>query len=119
MLDSPLCIGGNSALPSANLLSLGIMQAGLPSALAKPQLCLWSFNCGLSVVIYLSICYYQTAILQCPVSRYLLGAFHVVHDRYFCVVTAKIACHVLKPNPVLKVFLINLYYFCRVYVNLK
>ena len=48
MLDSPLCIGGNSALPSANLLSLGIMQAGLPSALAKPQLCLWSLSWGLS-----------------------------------------------------------------------
>ena len=40
----PLCMGGYSALPSANLLSLGIMQAGLPSALAKPQLCLWSFS---------------------------------------------------------------------------
>ena len=52
MLDSPLCIGGYSALPSANLLSLGIMQAGLPSALAKPQLCLWSFSCMfLSIVL--------------------------------------------------------------------
>ena len=49
--NSPLCIGGYSALLSANLLSLGIMQAGLPSALAKPQLCLWLLSWGVSVVI--------------------------------------------------------------------
>ena len=53
MSNSPLCIGGYSALPSANLLSLGIMQAGLPSALAKPQLCSWSFNCGVSIDYWL------------------------------------------------------------------
>ena len=48
-----LCIGGYSALPSANLLVLGIMQACLPSALAELQLCLCSFNCGVLVVIVL------------------------------------------------------------------
>lgn len=32
--NSPLCIGGYSVLPSANLLALGIIQARLPSALA-------------------------------------------------------------------------------------
>ena len=49
--NSPLCTGACSALPSANLLSLGIMQACLPSVLAEPQLCLCSFDCGISVVI--------------------------------------------------------------------
>ena len=40
----PLCIVGYSALPLANLLSLGIMQVCLLSALAEPQLCLWLFS---------------------------------------------------------------------------
>ena len=49
--DSPLCIGGYSALPSAKLLALGIMQSGLLSALAEPQFCLWSLSIGVSGVI--------------------------------------------------------------------
>ena len=49
--DSPLCIGGYSALPAAKLLALGIIQAGLLSALAEPQLCLCSLSWGVSVVI--------------------------------------------------------------------
>ena len=51
MSNSPLCIGGYSALPSAKLLALGIMQSGLLSALAEPQFCLWSLSWGVSVVI--------------------------------------------------------------------
>ena len=53
MSNSPLCIGGYSALPSAKLLALGITQAGLLSALAEPQFCLWSLSGGVSVVIFL------------------------------------------------------------------
>ena len=53
MSNSPLCIGGYSALPAAELLALGITQSGLLSALAEPQFCLWSLSCGLSVVIFL------------------------------------------------------------------
>ena len=49
--NSPLCIGGYSALLSAKLLSLGIMQAGLSFALAESQFCLWSLSMGVSVVI--------------------------------------------------------------------
>ena len=49
--NSPLCIGGYSALPTAKLLALGIMQAGLLSALAEPQFCLCSLSWGVSVVI--------------------------------------------------------------------
>ena len=49
--NSPLCISGYSALPAAKLLSLGIMQSGLLSALAEPQFCLWSLSRGVSVVI--------------------------------------------------------------------
>ena len=49
--NSPLCIGGYSVLPAANLLGLGTMQAGLSFALAEPQLCLWSLRMGVSVVI--------------------------------------------------------------------
>ncbi len=57
MLNSPLCIGGYSALPSAKLLALGIMQADLPSALAKSQFCLYSLSCGFSpFVLYFRIC---------------------------------------------------------------
>jgi hypothetical protein len=51
--NSSLCIGGYSALPSANLLSLGIMQADLPSALAKSQFCLCSLRIGVSIVVEL------------------------------------------------------------------
>ncbi len=51
MSDSPLCIGGYSALPAANLLALGITQAHLSSALAESQLCLCSLSIGVSVVI--------------------------------------------------------------------
>ena len=51
MSNSPLCIGGYSVLPAANLLGLGIIQARLSSALAEPQLCLWSLSWGVSVVI--------------------------------------------------------------------
>ena len=40
MSKSPFCIGGYSALPAAKLLALGIIQAGLLSALAEPQFCL-------------------------------------------------------------------------------
>ena len=50
---SAVCIGEYSALPSAKLLALGIMQSGLLSALAEPQFCLCAFNMGVSVVIWL------------------------------------------------------------------
>ena len=55
VLNSSLCIGGYSALPSANLLALGIIQARLPSALAEPQLCLCSLSIGVSVVIAVDV----------------------------------------------------------------
>ena len=51
MSKLPVCIGGYSALPAANLLALGITQARFSSALAESQLCLWSFNCGVSLLI--------------------------------------------------------------------
>ena len=51
MSNSPLCIDGYSALPSAKLLALGITQAGLLSALAEPQFCLWLFSLGVLVVM--------------------------------------------------------------------
>ena len=47
MSNSPLCISGYSVLPVAELLLLGITQAGLLSALAEPQFCLWSLSIGL------------------------------------------------------------------------
>ena len=53
MLNSPLCIGGYSALLAAKLLSLGIMQAGLPFALAESQFCLWSLSCMFSFIVLL------------------------------------------------------------------
>ena len=51
--NSPLCIGGYSVLPAAKLLALSIIQAGLPSALAKPQLCLWALRDGISIGLFL------------------------------------------------------------------
>ena len=48
---SHVCMGGYSYLPSANLLSLGIIQVRLSSALAESQLCLCSLSCGVSIVI--------------------------------------------------------------------
>ena len=54
--DSLLCIGGYSALPAAKLLSLGIMQAGFPFALAESQFCLWSLSCLFSFIAFVGMC---------------------------------------------------------------
>ena len=47
--NSPLCIGGYSVLPVANLLAFGITQARFSFTLAEPQLCLWSSNVAVSI----------------------------------------------------------------------
>ena len=58
MSNSPLCMGANFVLPSAKLLSLGTMQTGLSFVLAKPQFCLCSLSCEVSVLIVFDVIEY-------------------------------------------------------------
>lgn len=60
---SPLCIGGYSCLPAANLLALGIIQARLSSAPAEPQLGL----CSLSIGVFIVVC--SVAVSISTISR--------------------------------------------------
>ena len=62
-LNSPLCIGARSCLPSANLLSLGIIQVRLSSVLAEPQLGL----CSLSIGVFIVVC--SVAVSISTISR--------------------------------------------------
>lgn len=71
--NSPLCIGGYSALPSANLFALGVIQARLSSALDEPQLCLWSSNIGVSVGIGVMIITAKIVLNLC-ICKFVLEA---------------------------------------------
>ena len=71
--NSFLCIGEYSALPSANLLALGIIQARLSSTLAEPQFCLWSFSIGVSVGIGVMIITTKIVLNLC-ICKFVLEA---------------------------------------------
>ena len=58
---------------AANLLSLGIIQARLSSALAEPQLCLWSSNIGVSVGIGVMIITAKIVLNLC-ICKFVLEA---------------------------------------------
>ena len=104
--DSPVCIGGYSALPLAKLLSLGIMQASLPFALAESQFCLWSLSCMFSFIVWLYLV--QVLINVCPrisdIGSGLLNSYNA--KDHFCIITIYSLLIVLTFAPLLLVGLV-------------